>query len=132
MGGHPSNYEHVRFSHVPGVLANLLDVRYVIRPEGRSRATGQTLVQRSERFALYRLAGAPGMVSLYSGWRAAHSPVAALGAVHRRGFDPRRSAIVEHLRAQPPVGGPVGSARYTSLGPGRPASPQTRPAANCC
>jgi membrane protein YfhO len=104
-------------------LLDLLDVRWMIEPNGLGSPTAGVQLSRVLRdgpMELNRVQGAPGLMSVLDRWRVVGSEDAALQAVTAPGFDPSSEAVVEQSLPFQPAARPAatpGTVQATVAGP---------------
>ncbi|HEX5557129.1 MAG TPA: alpha/beta fold hydrolase [Gaiellales bacterium] len=110
-------YHLARFWSLSPLVGNLLGVKWVVVPRTRHGPIGFTTVAASGRWALDRAVGSVPMASLVGSWHEAPDSWTALQQVTSHGFDPRKTAVIEHEPgSSTPRHTSVGTASYRATG----------------
>jgi hypothetical protein len=114
----PMKYQYALFVDPPPVVSNHHDLGWVIAPASQSVGPDLRPVADDGGWTLYRYPRPAPRATVISSWSVVRSPDEALQAVVRGGFDPNRSAILEHDPGMTSGGAPAeGTASYRALGP---------------
>jgi hypothetical protein len=116
----PLDYNAAVFADPPPVALDLLDVGWVIGPEGVIPPGQGEAVGADPPWVLYRLGRSPPRAEVVSRWRVVPDEGRALYEVTAPGFDPSREVLLERDPGlgSPPAGGVTGggSAEFRGLG----------------
>ena len=109
LADRPLDYNAAVLTEPAGPALDLLEVGWIVAPDGEPPLEGAVPVAREGRWALYRVPSPAPPVSLVSDWRVVEpgggEDAAALVEVLSPGFDPSRTAVLED---DPGLGRPPG------------------------